>query len=59
MNRYIILQSIYPFKVWNEEKFLTGGKIFFSFKEAHDVRKKILAMCNSIKYKVKKISEDI
>ena len=53
-SNYVILESQYPFETWTPEKFLTGGKIFYSFKEVHDVKKKIEKMGSSIKYKVLK-----
>ena len=37
---------------WKDEKFLTGGREFISYKEAQNIKRKIQKMCSSILYKV-------
>jgi len=55
LSHYLILESQFPFKTWTPEKFLTGRKLFFSLKEARNVKKKLENMGGtSIKYKVSK-----
>ncbi len=39
---------------FKDEIFLTGGKMY-SFKNAHNIKKKLSKMCSSILYKVIKI----
>lgn len=37
---------------WKDEKFLTGGKKYLSYKDAQDEKKKLQRMSSSIQYKV-------
>lgn len=44
----------HPKGVWFKERFLTGGKVHFNFKEAQAVKKKLQEMSSSFLYKVVK-----
>ena len=39
------------------DKFMTGGKIFLSFKQAQETKKKLQKMNSSFKYKVIKLND--
>jgi hypothetical protein len=59
MKTYKIL-SKYKYDIqpkWEDEKLLTGGKYFFSFREAQEYKKKIQRLTSSFQYKVQKIHD--
>ena len=37
---------------WEDEKFLTGGKKYLTYKQAQEHKKKLQRRCSSIQYKV-------
>lgn len=40
---------------WYLEKFMTGGKIYYSFQEAQDDKNDLIKMASSMNYKVVRI----
>lgn len=52
MKRYKILVKLHGYRDWQDEKFLTGGNIYHSFKDAIDTKNKCQALSNLNRYKV-------
>ncbi len=49
------IQSKYKYDLqpkWEDEKFQTGGKLFLTFKQAQEFKKKLQNMSSSFEYKV-------
>jgi len=42
--------------IWEQEKFLTGAKIYMSFKEANETKKQLQKMSVCSKYKLVKLA---
>ena len=54
--KYKIQVKFLGYKDFEDEKFLTGGKIFLNYKEANTVKKQLQNM-SSNKYKLVKINK--
>ena len=44
---------------WKLEKFLTGGKIFYNYKEVVAIKNKMKSMSSSFDYKVVKVINEV
>lgn len=55
---YRIMQ-IYKYDLtpnWEPEKFQTGGRLFLTYKQAQEFKKKLQQLSCSMKYKVEKVN---
>ena len=52
MKTYKIVRRFSSNDNWEDEKFLTGGTIYHSFKDAHDTLKSLRKMSSITQYKV-------